>query len=125
MNELLLNILSVVVTAVIIPLISLLGTKLYQLISSKIKDQKGATLIKKATDIVLNAVRSVFQTYVESLKKSGGFDSAAQAKAFNMAKTIIVSQLTDDVKAYLAENYGDLEEWISTQIEASINILKN
>lgn len=125
MNELLLNILSVVVTAVIIPLISLLGTKLYQLISSKIKDQKGATLIKKATDIVLNGVRSVFQTYVESLKKSGGFDSAAQAKAFNMAKTIIVSQLTDDVKAYLAENYGDLEEWISTQIEASINILKN
>ena len=125
MNELLLNILSVVVTAVIIPLISLLGTKLYQLISSKIKDQKGATLIKKATDIVLNAVRSVFQTYVESLKKSGGFDSAAQAKAFNMAKTIIVSQLTEDVKAYLTENYGDLEEWISTQIEASINILKN
>ena len=125
MNELLLNILSVVVTAVIIPLISLLGTKLYQLINSKIKDQKGATLIKKATDIVLNAVRSVFQTYVESLKKSGGFDSAAQAKAFNMAKTIIVSQLTKDVKAYLAENYGDLEEWISTQIEASINILKN
>ncbi|MCI1244863.1 MAG: hypothetical protein LKG11_02845 [Bacilli bacterium] len=125
MNELLLNILSVVVTAVIIPLISLLGTKLYQLINSKIKDQKGATLIKKATDIVLNAVRSVFQTYVESLKKSGGFDSAAQAKAFNMAKTIIVSQLTEDVKAYLAENYGDLEEWISTQIEASINILKN
>lgn len=125
MNELLLNILSVVVTAVIIPLISLLGTKLYQLINSKIKDQKGATLIKKATDIVLNAVRSVFQTYVESLKKSGGFDSAAQAKAFNMAKTIIVSQLTDDVKVYLAENYGDLEEWISTQIEASINILKN
>ena len=125
MNELLLNILSVVVTAVIIPLISLLGTKLCQLINSKIKDQKGATLIKKATDIVLNAVRSVFQTYVESLKKSGGFDSAAQAKAFNMAKTIIVSQLTEDVKAYLAENYGDLEEWISTQIEASINILKN
>lgn len=42
MNEILLNIISVVVTAVVIPLISLLGSKLHELINSKIKNEKGA-----------------------------------------------------------------------------------
>ena len=125
MNEILINILSVVVTAVIIPLISLLGTKLYQWIDSKIKDQKGSTLIKQATDIVLNAVRSVFQTYVESLKKSGDFGKDAQLEALNKAKAIITSELSSDVKDYITKNYGDLEEWITNQIESSINLLKN
>lgn len=30
-----------------------------------------------------------------------------------------------DVKAFISENYGDLDRWLSTQIEAKIDTLKN
>lgn len=125
MNDILLNVLSVVVTAVVIPLISFLGTKLIQLIGTKIKDEKAANFLSKATAIVLDAVKSVFQTYVESLKNSGKFDETAQKTALEKAKTIIKAQFNDELITYIKSNYGDLDEWINNQIEASINSLKN
>ena len=125
MNQILLNVLATVVTCIILPLISFLGVKLTQRLNTKIKDEKGQKLIEGAVDVVVNAVRSVFQTYVESLKNSGNFNAEAQKIAFNLAKSIVLKQLTEDSKAYIANNYGDLEEWIRNQIEASIYKLKN
>ena len=125
MNQIFINILAAVVTCIILPLISFLGVKLTEWLNTKIKNEKGQALIKKATDIVLNSVRCVFQSYVEALKKSGGFDQKAQIYAFNLAKDIALKQLGDDAKNYIAQNYGDLEEWLKTEIEASINLLKN
>ena len=125
MNEILLNVLSIIVTAVIIPVISFLGFKLSSFLSERIKDEKAAAFLKRACEIVLNAVRSVFQTYVESLKNSGNFNQDAQSIAFSKAKTIILNQMTQELKAFIITNYGDLDEWIKNQIEASINLLKN
>ena len=125
MTEFLLNIISVVVTAVVIPLISLFGSKLYELINSKIKNEKVAKCLTEASEIVLNAVRSVFQTYVESLKKSGSFDKDAQIEALNLAKNIVLSQLSAETKTFISSNNGDLNEWLITSIEAGINKLKN
>lgn len=71
MNEILLNVLSCVVTAVVIPLITLLGSKLIKWISSKIDNEKTSKYITEATTIVLDAVKCVFQTYVELLRKKG------------------------------------------------------
>ena len=125
MNQILLNILATVVICIVLPLISFLGVKLTQWLNNKIKDEKGQALIGQAVDIVLNAVRSVFQTYVESLKNSGNFTNEAQKIAFNLAKSLVLKQLSEDAKNYISENYGDLEEWIRNQIEASIYKLKN
>lgn len=65
MNEILINIISIVVTSVVIPLISVGGTQLIRLINSKIKNNEVNKYLTIATEIVVNAVRSVFQTYVE------------------------------------------------------------
>lgn len=125
MNDILLNILSVVVTVVVVPLISLLGTKLIQWIGTKVKDEKAAAFLSKASEIVLSAVKSVFQTYVDSLKKSGTFDAEAQKNALSKATEIIKSQLGTELTEYIKTNYGDLDEWITTQVESAINTLKN
>lgn len=125
MNELLMNILSVVVTAVILPLISFAGTKLISYLNSKIKDQNARELLTQATTIVTNAVRSVFQTYVDSLKASGSFDEQAQKQALTKAKDIALSQMTDEVKAFIDKNYGSIDAWLTTTIEATINLIKN
>lgn len=125
MNEILLNILSVLVTAVIIPLISVGGTQLIKLINKRIKNTDAAQHLTAATDIVLNAVRSVFQTYVEALKKEGKFDAHSQNVALEKAKDIALSQFTADTKEYIKMNFGNLDEWLTTQIESTINLLKN
>ena len=125
MNDILLNIISIVVTAVIVPLISLLGSKLIQWIGTKVKDEKAAAFLSKTSEIVLSAVKSVFQTYVDSLKKSGDFDAEAQKTALNKATVIIKSQLGTELIDYIKKNYGYLDAWISTQVESTIDTLKN
>ena len=81
--------------------------------------------ITVATTIVTNAVRSIFQTYVDTLKKNGTFDLERQKIALTKAKDEALAQMIDDIKRYITKNYIDLETWLTTQIEATINILKN
>lgn len=125
MNEIILNIISVVVTAVILPLISYAGARLIAWLNAKIKDENAKQQLTVATDIVTNAVRSVFQTYVEALKKNGTFDKESQKVALIKAKDDALAQMSDEIKDYITKNYGNLETWITTQIESTINILKN
>lgn len=124
MNEMLINIISVLVTAVIIPVISLLGAKRVSWLSTKIKNEKANKMIKTATEIVVSAVKTVFQTYVDALKKEGKFDKESQILALTKAKDIALSQMTEDVKEFIQTNYGELDLWLTTQIEANINTLK-
>ena len=125
MNEIILNIVSVVVTAVILPLISYAGARLIAWLNAKIKDENAKQQLTVATDIVTNAVRSVFQTYVEALKKNGTFNKESQKAALIKAKDDAIAQMSDEIKEYIIKNYGNLETWVITQIESTINILKN
>ena len=125
MNDILLTIISVVVTTIILPLISYAGARLVAYLNSKIKDENSKLMLTTATDIVINAVRAVFQTYVDSLKASGKFDAHAQSVALTKAKEIALSQMTDEVKSFIEKNYGSIDSWLTTTIEATINLIKN
>ncbi len=125
MNDILINIISVLVTAVILPLISFAGTKLISWLNAKVKDENAKMQLTVATNIVTNAVLTVFQTYVDSLKESGTFNAQAQSTALLKAKEIALSQMTAEVKEYIIKNYGDIENWLTTQIEATIKLIKN
>lgn len=125
MNEILINILSVVVTVIIVPLITWCGTQIVKYLQTKIKNEEANEYFKVATNIVTNAVKSVFQTYVESLKKSGTFTIEAQDEALRQAKDIVKRQINDDVRKYITNLYGDFNTWLTNQIEATINNLKN
>ncbi len=125
MNDILLNVLSIFVTVIIIPLITILGTKLIKWINAKVSNENAAKLLTSASTIVLQSVQAVFQTYVESLKASDSFDTNAQLTALEKAKETALSQMSDDVKNYIENNYGNLDAWLKTKIEATINTLKN
>ena len=125
MNQILLNILAAVTTCIILPLISFLGIKLSQWLSTKVKDEKAKAMLTKATDIVVNAVQITFQTYVETLKNSGGFGKDEQLIAFEKAKSIILKELSGELMVFIKDNFGDVNVWIGNQIEASIYKLKN
>jgi len=125
MSAILMNVISAAVTAIVLPLISIGGARLIALINGKIKNDEAAKTLSTATDIVTNAVRSVFQTYVEALKNEGKFDKEAQLVALNKAKEIAIAQMSDEAKLYITQNYGSFEIWLTVQIEATINALKN
>jgi len=124
MNDIIISIISVVVTSVVLPLITLGGTKLIQLINQKIKDEKTRNILTGLSTIVERAVRSVTQTYVDSLKKSGKFDQKAQQVALTLAKEEVLKELNQETKLFIETNYGSINDFVTTQIESTINLIK-
>jgi len=114
---------------------SVLGTALTALVTwltatgisflnQKIKDKKLARWSSEVFQIIMNAVQTVFQSYVETLKEKGKFDAEAQKEAKERAYKIITTQLTPELQEYITSNFGDMKEYIMNQIEAMIYSLK-
>ena len=121
MSELAVTILSTVITAVVLPLLAFATNALIKWLGSKAKSERAASIMTTATGIVSDAVGAVAQTYVDSLKKSQSFTIEAQQEALNLAKDTALGQMNDDVRTYIRDNYGDLDRWITTHIEAILN----
>ena len=126
-----LNLLADIFEVCIIPLLGVLTAyvvKYIQVKSAEITKNTDNTLIDKYTgmlaDTISACVLATNQTYVEALKKQGNFDAEAQKIAFNMTLDAVMNILSKDAKEYLSEAFGDLNSYIASQIEASININK-
>ena len=76
------------------------------------------------SDTITECVIATTQTYVEALKKEGKFDKAAQETAFNKTYTAVLAILSDEAKKYLTEAVGDLNLYITQQIEAEVKLTK-
>lgn len=121
------EILNILLSALSIIVTGLVGwgvTALTTWLNKKIKDQKTASWLNRITEITTDAVMSVFQTFVETLKKEGKFDEAAQKEAKIKALEIIEHQLTPELENFIKTNYGDMKEWLNNKIEAIIYSLK-
>ena len=126
-----LNLLADIFEVCIIPLLAVLTTylvKYIQVKSAEITTQSDNVLVDKYTtmlaDTISACVLATNQTYVESLKKQGACDVEAQKVAFNMTLEAVMNILSDEAKEYLSEAFGDLNSYITSQIEASVNVNK-
>lgn len=115
----------------VIPLLGVLTTYLVQYLKAKgnqIADSTDNALaskyIKMLTETICTCVEATNQTYVEALKKTGAFDEAAQKEAFNKTKEAVMNILSDEAKKYLANIYGDLDQFIESMIEAQVKLAK-
>lgn len=120
-SEVVISVVSIIVTA----LASWGVTELTKLINSKIKDANAKEMLSSAVTTVSDVVKQVYQTYVEALKGQNAFTAEAQKEAFAKALETIEAILPEKVKAYLTDNFGNMEAWLTTQIEAAIYSLKN
>ena len=73
---------------------------------------------------VTDCVMATNQTYVDSLKQEGTFDSEAQKAAFNKTLDAVLAILTDDAKNYLTQIFGDLNVYLTNLIESQVKINK-
>ena len=94
-------------------------------LSTKIKDKKFQKHANAVNEIVLRAVMTITQTYVESMKKKNAFDEKAQKEALDKCMTIVNTQLTQELKNYIEENYGDIQSYLLTLVESTILGLKH
>ena len=123
-----LQMLSQIFEVCVIPLLGILTAYLVQYIATKkdalIKQNDNALAAKYITMLsktITDCVIATNQTYVDSLKSQGKFDAEAQKKAFNITLTAVLSILNDEAKEYLTAIYGDLNTYITKQIEAAVN----
>ena len=75
-------------------------------------------------DTVAKCVLATNQTYVDSLKAEGKFDTEAQKIAFDKTLNAVLAILTDDAKNYLTHIFGDLNVFLSNLIESQVKINK-
>lgn len=122
------EVMNLIETLVLAPLVIAISSFLIALIrqqiskiEGKIKDEKAKRMLEIAENVVSQAVATVSQTYVDGLKKDGIFDTDAQKEAFEMSKDKIYKLLTTDTLQAVQNNYGDVDEWIVTKIEETIN----
>lgn len=116
---------------VLFPLLAVLTTFIVRYVQTKINalktDNDNVLLDKYLTmlsDTITDCVIATNQTYVDSLKEQGKFDTEAQKIAFQMTKDAVLEILTDDAKVYLSNALGDLEEYITQKIESTVNTEK-
>lgn len=126
------DILKQIFELVVFPVLSIGGIYLTYLISVKIKELKQKTNDETAekyldmlNDTISSAVLATTQTYVESLKNKGEFDLEAQKIAFQQTYDAVMKVLTDDAIKYITEFVGDLEAYVTTKIEAEVNMSKS
>lgn len=119
-QSILLSIIGIVLTA----LIGWLSEKLISYLNSKITNTKYAKYLEDAVELVTRAVKTTYQTYVESLKKQDAFTKENQLEALTNAKNVVVSQLSKDMRNYITDNFGDIDHWVSTMVESVIYDLK-
>lgn len=125
------QILATVFEVCIIPLLSLLTGYLIKWIRSKaehVKAQTSNELYQKYIDMLANTISNCVlatqQTYVDSLKKAGSFGPEEQKIAFQNTLAAVRAQLSSEAYDYLNEIMGDLDGFISQQIESKVYSLK-
>ena len=120
-TEIVFSLVSVVLTA----LASWGVSKLIAFLNSKIENEKAAELATDAVMAVYNAVKATYQTYVQAIKGTDMWTAEAQEKALKMALETAKASMTEEVKAYIKEHFGDLDEWLKSQTESTLYDLKN
>lgn len=93
---------------------------LYENNKNKIKNEKVRLVLEQTTNMIAATVATTTSTYVKELKKNGSFDAAAQKTAFNMTLDAVKKQLTADATAIITEAFGDLDTYLTTQIEQRV-----
>lgn len=124
-------VLAEIMEVVVVPLLGIITAYIIKLVETQINniaDERDSALEKKYLDMLSDTITSCVvattQTYVDSLKKQGSFDTAAQKEAFNQTYNAVMTILSEEAKEYLTEAVGDLNLYITQKIEAEVSMTK-
>lgn len=121
------ELISTIFQVVILPLLTVLTGYAVKWVNAKAKELKATTdnvythkYIEMLQDTIIKTVIAVNQTYVDALKQQGSFDKAAQEEAFKRVYETVLLSLNEEAYEYLNNIFGDLQTYITAQIEAAV-----
>ena len=118
-----------VVVSIVVPIIAgLLAwgiSVLKKLVNEKIDNATLREVLNDGLTVLETSVKYTYQTYVEGMKDKDIFDEAAQKQALQMAKDKALSMLSEGFINMIKDMYGDVNNWLETNIESTIYTLKN
>lgn len=123
MNEFLATLLQAVLLAVVPVGTAFLAQGIRSLsryASAKTDNALAQKYLDEAAYAIATAVSQTNQTYVDALKKSGKFTKENQQEALGMAIREAVSLMRHETIAFLKEAYGDMDNYLVSQIEAEV-----
>lgn len=130
-NQEWLDLLFQILEVCVIPLLGILTAFLVKFIkvksneiTAKVDNDVADKYVNMLANTITECVIATKQTYVEALKKDNIFTAEAQKQAFQMTFDAVMAVLTDEAKDYLVQIYGDLSAYITTKIEAEVNLSK-
>lgn len=123
MNEFLSTLLQAVLVAAV-PVIATFASKGLSALSRyfivKMENETAKKYLTAAEEAAKKAVTYTSQTYVDALKKSDSFSKENQEEALTMAVEKAKSLLTAEAIVFLEKAYGDVTEFLKTNIEAEV-----
>lgn len=118
-----------VVVSIVVPIIAgLLAwgiSVLKKLVNEKIDNATLKAVLNDGLTVIENSVKYTYQTYVEGMKDKDIFDANAQKQSLQMAKDKALSMLSEGFINMIKDMYGDVNNWLETNIESTIYTLKN
>ena len=127
MQDLFATLLQAIIT-VSTPIVAAFVVQWLNLKSEQIKTEtelgKAEKYLNQALEAAANAVLYTFQTYVDGLKASDKWDTMTQKEALNKAIAKAKSLLTKDAIEFITMAYGDVNNYLTTLIEAEIKFSK-
>lgn len=97
---------------------------LYDNNKANIKNERARFVLGQVTDMIAAAVETTTSTYVQQLKSDDLFDKDAQKAAFKKTYDAVTKQLTKESMDIITENFGDMETYLTNQIERFVEELK-
>jgi len=123
MFTLLQGILSVAIPLATANLVAFLKRKSAQ-VAAQTENERAQHHLGEITNAVTTAVTATSQTYVDALKAENAFTKEAQLEALQKAKNTALSILSPAAAQFIADVYGDLNEYLTAKIEETVRVQK-
>lgn len=125
MNEVLkgidwMQIISTLWSVVLLPIITYIGTQVANYTKAKKIDKYTSILYQNVVD----AVKDVYQAYVENIKGTANWDDKTKESMKELAKTKTIHALTTSIYQALKAANSDFDEYLDSLIETAIYDLK-
>lgn len=117
------EILSIVITAVLLPLVGWLMTVITESVKEKTHNAKLDKYLDQAQDAITTAVQDTMQTYVDSVKTAGDWNAATKKIAFEKARAKAIELMGVGAYKAIGELFDSAEQqmevWLSSKLEAA------
>ena len=116
------DILTTMITAVVIPGLLWLGKQAAACLQEKCKNDLIDKYIYIASECIKDAVAQVSQTFVDQVSE-GEWNADTKREAFELARVTALENLGITGQKLINEMLGDFDKWVSTKIEAEVKRL--